>query len=322
MLMTGKPQTLSRGQEDHVVEILRKKLLFWILTGFAILAGFTGLSLWGIMQRTQGHVEALVAKQFEEPNIQTLVREVASERSESLMSEQVGPEVKRFKSEIAQQLSNLTSLVERTRELEAKSQQHETSIQDVLTTLKTRLADVDTQLSDAQEATLQLTEIGDFMLLAIKAIGDDAVAFDELLAISLNPTNRFTIAARGIVLGIQAPLSGPTPPPFALVPDEIVKQVSVMPGDSIKAITLQLPSVMHAHLAHMVWNSTNFSKHEKLDFLAFVLDKSDSITARATAGKHFATESGRWYGQLQKEEWLQWWGSNSSIIADSDISTK
>ncbi|MCK4825221.1 hypothetical protein KA005_56250 [bacterium] len=130
--MVGKPQTLSKGQEDDVIRILRKKLLTWTLIGFTILAGLTGASLWGIMKRAETKMEILVSKQFEEPRIQEVVRQVAAERATTLMTEQMTPEVTKFKADVADQLKELHSLVTKTRELESESRKHERSIQAVL----------------------------------------------------------------------------------------------------------------------------------------------------------------------------------------------
>lgn len=116
--MVGKPQSLSKGQEEHVARILRNKLIAWVLIGSAILAGLTGASLWGIMKSVENKMEGLVAKQFEEPRIQEVVRTVATERADALMQEQIKPEVANFKSEVGSQLEELQTLVVRTRELE------------------------------------------------------------------------------------------------------------------------------------------------------------------------------------------------------------
>ena len=99
--MAGKPQTLSKGQKDEVVRIFRKKLLKWMAIFFAILTGITGMSLWSIWQCMETKMEDLVAKQFGEPQIQEVVRQAAAEQASVLMSEQITPEVNKFKAEIA-----------------------------------------------------------------------------------------------------------------------------------------------------------------------------------------------------------------------------
>jgi hypothetical protein len=150
--MVGVQQKLSKGQEDDVIRILKKKLLVWVLICFTILAGFTGVSLFGIMKRTESKMEALVAKQFEEPRIQTVVCEVATERASTLMTEQITPEVARFKTEVADQLKELHTLVEKTRTLEAESRKHEQDMQAVLGALKV-------SLKQSQDANRGLTRI-------------------------------------------------------------------------------------------------------------------------------------------------------------------
>ena len=102
--MVGVPQKLSKGQEVDVIRILRNKLLTWTVVGFTILAGITGLSLWGIKERIEANMEKLVAAQFEEPRIQQVVRQVAAERASSLLAEQVNPEVTKFKADVQQEL--------------------------------------------------------------------------------------------------------------------------------------------------------------------------------------------------------------------------
>ncbi len=137
--MAGKPQTLSQGQKEEVVSILRKQVVVWILIGLAILTGITGVGLWQIKKRVEAKMETLVAKQFEEPRIQKVVQRVAAERASTLLTEQVNPEVAKFKTEIANQLKDLHALVSRTQALEAQSRKHEQSIQDVLVGLKQSL---------------------------------------------------------------------------------------------------------------------------------------------------------------------------------------
>ena len=57
--MTGKPQTLSKGQREEVVRILRKKVAAGVLIGLAILTSITGLSLWGIMSRLEVQLQSV-----------------------------------------------------------------------------------------------------------------------------------------------------------------------------------------------------------------------------------------------------------------------
>lgn len=137
--MANKPQTLSQGQQIHVIKILRKEMLTWILAGLAILTGITGVGLWQIIIRVEKKMEILVASQFEEPRIREIVQNVASKKATNILTAQIQPEVNRFKEEITQRLSELDSLVVKTKVLEQQSVFHEKAIQDVLTSLRNTL---------------------------------------------------------------------------------------------------------------------------------------------------------------------------------------
>jgi len=65
-------------------------------------------------------MENLIARQFEEPRIKSVVAKVAEEKAEKLLTEQINPEVKRFKDDIASQLIDLKSLVEDTKNLKSQ----------------------------------------------------------------------------------------------------------------------------------------------------------------------------------------------------------
>lgn len=141
--MAGKPQTLSQGQKEEVVKILRKQVVTWILVGLALLTSITGLSLWGIKNRLEKKMENLVAKQFEEPRIKSIVGKAAEGKAKELMAEQINPEVERFKDDIASKLAVLQSLVEDTKNLKSKSDENAKLIEGVLASVQRSQVEVD-----------------------------------------------------------------------------------------------------------------------------------------------------------------------------------
>lgn len=154
--MAGRHQTLSKGQKDEVVQILKKKLLFYVLTGGTIFVLITGLSLLSIMKRVENGMEKLVAKQFEEPRIKKLVRQVATERASTLMMEQITPEVNNFKKEVNNQLEKLYPLVAAIQELKVESQKSEQEIQTVLKGLEYSLKQSRSQLSTIKSDNVEM----------------------------------------------------------------------------------------------------------------------------------------------------------------------
>ncbi len=134
--MSGRPQRLSKGQKEEVSRILRKQVLAGALIFLALLSGITGFSLWGIKSRLENKVETLVAEQFEEPSIKTIVSDVAQTKAKELLVQQINPEVERFKKQIASQLSNLKTLVTETQALKTQSDAHAKEIEKILFSLR------------------------------------------------------------------------------------------------------------------------------------------------------------------------------------------
>jgi len=224
--MAGKPQTLTKGQEDHVIRILRKKLLAWVLICFAILAGLTGASLWGIMRRAEAKMKTMVAQQFEEPRIQHVVRQVAANRASFLMSNQISPQVAKFKSDIANELQEAQSLVDKTRALEAEGQKHRASIvgivsnlehiatrariaEERLTTVETNLIlasstleGLNTKLTDFDQRFEKVTEEQEFLSVANRARLYSLESFNKLQTISRS-TNIYAADAKQLVWSLR-----------------------------------------------------------------------------------------------------------------------
>jgi len=137
--MSSRPQMLTKGQKREVVIVLYKHGGLWL----AILMSITGLGLWQIWTNVTKQVESLIAKQFEEPKIQQTVERVAAEKATVLMSEQIGPEVTKFKAEVTAQLEELYSLVTKTREVAAESQKYQQSMRAVSQALQHSLEETE-----------------------------------------------------------------------------------------------------------------------------------------------------------------------------------
>ena len=114
--MPGKPQTLSKGQQEEVIKIFKQKILTWILIALTILTGIAGFSLWDIKNRLELKLEELVAKQFEEPTIQKVVNEAAENKAKDLLTQKITPEIEKFTKNLADQQLKIDKLVSDTRQ--------------------------------------------------------------------------------------------------------------------------------------------------------------------------------------------------------------
>jgi len=260
-----------------------------------------------------------IAARFEEPRIEALMREVATDRASTLMTEQISPEIVRFKTDLAAQLREVSAMVARTQSMEEESRNHRDEIDRIRQSMQASLKEVDARLVAASAAQQELTEIAAFQLLAVKAMGDDATAWDTLRARSSDVSDPFHTEAQALWTSIQHPFSGPTLSSYSTLDSKIASVAQKLPLAELDAFATRATPLSHAHLVEMTWGRTDLSRFEKLSFLAYILEHSPSLNGRAAAGKHFAAEAGRWFGHLRTDEWLSWWKDNRGRIkADCD----
>lgn len=123
-------------------------------------------------------MEKMVAQQFEEPRIQQVVSDIAAKRASALMTEQITPEVARFKQDVSGELQEVQRVVDATRLLEAEGRAHKDSILGLSETVKDitgRVGTADRRL-ETVETNLQFAATG------IQAVNTRLAAFNELIS--------------------------------------------------------------------------------------------------------------------------------------------
>lgn len=98
--MAGRPQTFTKGQEREIKAVVRNQLLVGTIAFVTLLSGVTGLSLWGIKVRLEKKLEALVADQFRNENVQRTVERAAGAEASRLLAKSVEPNIRSFQSKI------------------------------------------------------------------------------------------------------------------------------------------------------------------------------------------------------------------------------
>lgn len=224
--MANKPQSFSKGQREEAKSILRREVLTWTLTGLALLGGIMGISLWKIKGRIENKMELLVAKQFEEPRIKEVVRQVAVDRAQQILTAEIQPEVSQFKDDVESELQEVTILVDKMRALEEESQLHRESVTRISSDIQVvggqidnanaRLRIVETNLSKAsvrldtvneglEHFSTELKEVTDeqrFLSLANRARLFSLDAYLDLERLAAT-TNAFSKDAGQIVWALQ-----------------------------------------------------------------------------------------------------------------------
>jgi len=137
--MAGKPQTLSEGQRKQITWLLWKQIISVAL----VFCGLTGVGLWQMWSRLGEKLETLVAKQFEEPRIQSVVSSVAETRAEALLLEQILPEVQKFKADINSQIKDIRAIVAKIETLKSQSDINAKQIEAALSSARRSEQEID-----------------------------------------------------------------------------------------------------------------------------------------------------------------------------------
>ena len=186
--MTGRHQTLSKGQKKEVVQLFRKKILTWVLLVLALITGVTGYSLLKIKESIQKKAETLVAKQFEEPKIQKIVENVAAEQAAFLTSARIEPQVTEFEVEVTEKLRELSLLVVDIKDLKVNSQKHEHIIKSILIPLQHSFEE--SQYARNHYSTIKSDNVemmsGEMVLKIFTSYGNIQRAFDDIYKTALD----------------------------------------------------------------------------------------------------------------------------------------
>ncbi|MFZ4397085.1 MAG: hypothetical protein ACOYOU_15835 [Kiritimatiellia bacterium] len=344
---SNRKQSLTEGELKKLAKCVVALPQFWwrIICAVAIATGISVVAGWALIRNAKNDINAVVntkmeevrdaaekdiakrsesankeierevAKWFEEPRIVEHLQKVAAERASVLLTNQIMPEVVRFKGDVAGQLLEISNVVAASQAQEREIKNKGEEIQGIMLALQKSLGEMKVQL--ATNATMQknLEEIAAFQLLAVKAIGDDAVAWDTLCERGMKAADRFQKEARSLSLAIQHPFCGPLPvASFTVMQPEAASIAQTCSVVVAQTLVMHLDSPSHTHLTESIWQRSDLSNFDKFSILAHIMDKTTSLSARAAAGKHIAAEKKDYFNILRKEKWLDWWQQNKERI--------
>jgi len=265
------------------------------------------MSLLQVYKAGVKHIEGVVvdriAKEFNEPRIKETVREAATERANAIIEEQVNPVVAEWKADF----NDLTVRVEQDiRDLEGNL----ASISEKMLTLSTALAKAVGKLAD-----LQL-----YMQTALNAQAGYREAYDQLLKWSRDEAYPLREQAFQIwkkVTSAHDPHQyrsnwSPTlwykngDPSALSVPELTIYYRQQGPLDYWK------PAIIDH-----IYKRNDISERDKLEFLAEVIEKDDSLDAVEYAGRYFGSLAGLKLYPLAISNYLEWWAANKDTLGDT-----
>ena len=290
--MATKNKALTEEQKNEITKIVGKRVLAGFLIVLSLLGGITGYSLWGIYKDVQKKVGDLVAEQFKEPKIQVIVEKAAANQASVLMSEQINPDVVKFKEDMA--LKSLRA--------------------------EEKLSEINSKIQDANRAVIELQLLTRFDTVVINAQIDDRDAFDQLWTWAEDisfPYQQIAIQTRKKILD-ESYTHYTLLKPVA----EFPWREGLDPMDPNKFPLSNLwtdyksaPEFGRFALVRFVWEKRrDISRKERLQFLVDVLKEDKSLEVLKLAGHYFSEDTGNGYCPLAIKGHLNWWEKNKETI--------
>jgi len=319
--MANLPQKLSQGQKEEVANIVQaefKHLFYWVAALCSIVACVVGLSLWGIWKNVERKMEALVAKQFEEPQIKSVVREAATERASVLMAGQIAPEVSKFKTDVAGQLKESQALVDRVAQEVGKAKAISEEVADKNQRAEAKLKVLDSVIGKTTSTLAQLERATEFVMTVVAAQTDDRKAFDRLGIWSKDKTHPFSERAQQAWNTIRDTHSMLLLIDGRTFPWAEGVDPSKLPLSGLKSIYQTLPAWLKPALLEYIWKREDIPKIERLDFLMVVVEQDESLMAVEYAGRCVGYGTGGVKIKSLSVEFLSnWWKEHRNEFVEA-----
>ena len=104
-LLGDDPGRISREEKQRLIKGLKRNVLRDMLFLAGALAILTILSLWGIKEGLERSTIKRIDEQFETPEIQELLEDVARTKTKDLMQRKIDPELKRLRKELSEKVA-------------------------------------------------------------------------------------------------------------------------------------------------------------------------------------------------------------------------
>ncbi len=173
-----------------------------------------------------------------------------------------------------------------------------------------KLAVMDQSLQKASNAVSGLQMITDFAMTVVAAQNDDRKAFDQLTAWNKDKSHSFSSYASQALNTIMDEHAKP----YFLVGFSLSWPQGVTPKkltiEDLKKIYEAASSTEKPAYLEFIWNRQDIPKKTRMQFLADVIQRDQSLTAVEYAGRYFAEGAQLKSKPLAVESMLNWWSAN------------
>ncbi len=186
-------------------------------------------------------------------------------------------------------------------------------VNEVITPFRTEM---EKTLQKSNQELEKLTLKNNYLLTVINAQNDDRKAFDQLLIWYKDKTFLLSPQALKAWANIVEKHSQPLFKKLPSFPWEEGTDPSKLNLSALKRKYESTHWYLKPNLIKYIWERKDFSKYERMEFLADVLKNDDSLRAVEYAGRYFGKEAGLKKKTLAVSEFLDWWEKNKEDLKE------
>lgn len=249
--------------------------------------------------------EAVDAKMIE-PNLEGVVNTTIQKRASGYIDRALSPFALKVDA-MAKQISQIDTL-----------SQHISSLDDTIkkandasANLQNKLNNSDTSIASLNQLAQSTHEQLNIIAAIVQADNDDKDALDVLVSLANDAKSPYRGLALEVVLAVTGHAS------FVLPINPIPwEQIGFVNPDSIsiESIKTKFPTLGRADIKEAVeqyvWDNTKFTKHDKLDFLIWIIENDHSIAAINNAHVLCDNEAHLKQNILGNQIYIDWWNKN------------
>ena len=287
--MSIEPQ-LTPEQIKQISKQVKKSLYKTIGRWIGILIAIFGFSLFQIWREATKKIENVIVdritNEFKEPKIHKTVENVAKTTAKEMLTDDIQPEVIKFKADIKLSVNKIEELVN-------SAQSQVDNLKNKSEEYNKKLENINNELTEATKVNKDLKVLSNFMLTFIKAQSDDSEAFEQLAVWGLDKSSPFYDFSLSLYETIRRYYSERLNPRY----HEYNWSNNMKPSEFTLSdfntflLNVNINPRYHAHLVNLIWETSDIPKKDRMQFLIDVLNKSKSLNARDFAARFLSTTS-------------------------------
>lgn len=177
-----------------------------------------------------------------------------------------------------------------------------------------QLQAVKAKMEKADRTISELKASSEFTTTVIAAQNDSRPAFDRLREWSQDASFPRRVEAKQAWVKILDAHASPIVISGYTVPWREGVDPSELSLENLKASYTSAPALIRLGLVEYIWGRQDFPKHQRMAFLAHVLETDESLHVVENAARQFMGESKQNLKPLAVEQQLEWWKKNRDKI--------